>query len=222
MSVRIGLMGTGGIGQAHLQTLRTVPEAEIVALCDTDEARVRSVAEPWGAAVYTDGRSLACGGTDDIVLCGAYNLREDSATKEATRTRLVSQDFSLLDFGHELVHISPFPWAKLFRRNVLEGLEFPELSSFTGNDGQYADLVLVFEACCRAGRIGVVEEPLYNYRRPTVRGFSRRTLDVVRAFELVTEYMRKNGFLGTLRDELECVCALHFLHRLPTVVQAPW
>lgn len=56
--VRIGLIGTGGIGQAHLQTLRAVPEAEVVALCDTDEARVRSVAEPLGAAVHTDGRSL--------------------------------------------------------------------------------------------------------------------------------------------------------------------
>jgi predicted dehydrogenase len=56
--VRVGVIGTGGIGQAHLQTLQTVPEAEIVALCDTDEARVRSIADPLGAAVHTDGRSL--------------------------------------------------------------------------------------------------------------------------------------------------------------------
>lgn len=160
-------------------------------------------------------------GRDDVVLCGAYNLHEDSVTKEAARTRLVNQDFSLMDKSYEFVHISPFPWAKLFRRSVLEGLEFPELSSFPGNDGQYADLVLVFEACCRASRIGVVEQPLYNYRRTTVRGFSRRTLDVVRAFELVTEYMKKNGFLGTLREELECVCALHFVHRYPRLFKRP-
>ncbi len=56
--VRIGLIGTGGIGRAHLRTLRTLPEAEIVALCDIDEVRVRSVAEPMGAAVHTDGRTM--------------------------------------------------------------------------------------------------------------------------------------------------------------------
>jgi predicted dehydrogenase len=56
--VRVGLIGTGEIGQAHLRTIRTLPEAEIVALCDIDEAHVRSVAEPLGAAFHTDGRRL--------------------------------------------------------------------------------------------------------------------------------------------------------------------
>jgi predicted dehydrogenase len=56
--VRIGLIGTGGIGQAHLRSLRTVPEAEIVALCDINEERAERAAESLGAAVYTDGGCL--------------------------------------------------------------------------------------------------------------------------------------------------------------------
>ena len=158
-------------------------------------------------------------GRNDIVFCGAYNLydnpRTGSQIREATGTRLVNQDFRLTDAKYEFVHLSPFPWAKLFRRSVLAGLEFPELTSFQGNDGQYADLVFVLQACCRATRIGVVDEPLYNYHRTTVRGFSRRTLDVVRAFDLLTEYMRRNGHLDTFREELEYVCAMHFAHRYP-------
>jgi predicted dehydrogenase len=57
-SVRIGFIGTGGIAQSHIKRLKEVPEAEIDAVCDIDEARVRSVAEPLGAAVYTDGAKL--------------------------------------------------------------------------------------------------------------------------------------------------------------------
>jgi len=60
-SVRIGFIGTGGIAQSHIGRLREIPEAEIVAVCDIDEARVRSVAEPLGAAVYTDGARLIAG-----------------------------------------------------------------------------------------------------------------------------------------------------------------
>lgn len=57
-TVRIGFIGTGGIAQHHLQQLSAIPEAQIVALCDVDEARVRAAAEPLGAAVYTDGATL--------------------------------------------------------------------------------------------------------------------------------------------------------------------
>jgi len=57
-TVRIGLIGTGGIAQAHLKRLREITQAEVVALCDIDEARVRAAAEPLGAAVYTDSAKL--------------------------------------------------------------------------------------------------------------------------------------------------------------------
>lgn len=69
-SVRIGFIGTGGIAQAHIGRLREIPEAEIVAVCDIDEARVRSVAEPLGAAVYTDGARLIAGERlDALYIC---------------------------------------------------------------------------------------------------------------------------------------------------------
>jgi predicted dehydrogenase len=69
-NVRLGFIGTGGIAQAHLKRLREIPEAEVVALCDIDEARVRSAAEPLGAAVYTDGANLIAGERlDALYIC---------------------------------------------------------------------------------------------------------------------------------------------------------
>ncbi|HTE18968.1 MAG TPA: Gfo/Idh/MocA family oxidoreductase, partial [Armatimonadota bacterium] len=57
-SVRIGIVGTGGIAQAHIRQLGEIPAAEIVAVCDVDLDRVRAVGEPLGAAIYTDGAQL--------------------------------------------------------------------------------------------------------------------------------------------------------------------
>jgi myo-inositol 2-dehydrogenase / D-chiro-inositol 1-dehydrogenase len=68
--VRLGIIGTGGIAQAHIRRLRELPEAEIVAVCDVDEERVRVVGEPLGAAVYTDGaRLIAAEKLDALYIC---------------------------------------------------------------------------------------------------------------------------------------------------------
>lgn len=57
-TIRIGIIGTGGIAQSHIKELREVPDAEIVAVCDIDVSRARSAAEPLNAAVHTDGAKL--------------------------------------------------------------------------------------------------------------------------------------------------------------------
>jgi len=155
---------------------------------------------------------------NDIVICGRYNVFErehvGELTKEAAGTNLINHNFRLVDETYELAHISPFPWDKLFRRSILEGLEFPE-------NMRFEDLVLVFEACCKADRIGVIEEPLYNYRRTTQGGFlasfSEQTLDIVKAFQLVFDFMKKHGYFETFHDELEYICTRHFLYRYPAL-----
>lgn len=151
---------------------------------------------------------------NDIVICGRYNVYErehiGQQSKEVTGTFLINRNFKLIENRYELAHISPFPWDKLFKRSVLEGLEFPEKMRFE-------DLVLVFEACCKANSIGVVEEPLYNYRRTTQGGFlnsfSEQTLDIVKAFQLVFDFMKKNGYMELYYAELEYICTRHFLYR---------
>ncbi|MBI3829219.1 MAG: Gfo/Idh/MocA family oxidoreductase [Planctomycetes bacterium] len=68
--VKIGFVGTGGIAQAHINRLVEIPEAKIVALCDIDAARVKTVADPLGAAVYTDGaKMLADVKLDALYVC---------------------------------------------------------------------------------------------------------------------------------------------------------
>ncbi|HHV12841.1 MAG TPA: glycosyltransferase [Clostridiales bacterium] len=183
---------------------------EFVLFVDSDDFIEQDMCEKLYNKAVKDG--------NDIVICGRYNVYErehiGEMTKETYPTMLINRNFKLEENKYELAHISPFPWDKLFRRSILDGLQFPEKMRFE-------DLVLVFEACCKASSIGVVEEPLYNYRRTTQGGFlnsfSEQTLDIVKAFRLVFDFMKKHGYMDIYHDELEYICTRHFLYRYPAL-----
>lgn len=57
--VKIGIIGTGQIGKAHLKRYAEVPNAEIVAVCDINETEARRVAGMYGIEkVFTNFRDL--------------------------------------------------------------------------------------------------------------------------------------------------------------------
>ncbi len=70
-SLRIGLIGAGYVGRTvHIPSWLRVPEATIVALCDTDPAALgRAAALVPGAAVFSDHRALLAHGVDAISIC---------------------------------------------------------------------------------------------------------------------------------------------------------
>lgn len=60
-TVRIGIIGTGGISHKHIKELLACKDAKIVALCDIDEERLKAAAQETGVApekCYTDYRDL--------------------------------------------------------------------------------------------------------------------------------------------------------------------
>lgn len=158
---------------------------------------------------------------NDLVICGRYNVFENEQTgqmkKEAMGTDLINLNFVLPENRYELAHILPFPWDKLFKRELLQGMKFPE-------NMRFEDLVFVYQVVCKAKYIGVVEEQLYNYRKTTQGGFlntfSKQTLDIIKAFELVFDYMEENRYMDLYHDELEFICTRHFLYRYITLFKA--
>jgi predicted dehydrogenase len=57
--VRIGIVGVGQIGKAHLQQYAAIEGVRVVAVCDVDEAEAHRVAERFGVpSVYADFREL--------------------------------------------------------------------------------------------------------------------------------------------------------------------
>lgn len=69
MAKRIGIVGAGSISAVHVRGYLQAGE-EIVAVVDVDEARARQVADPLGAAAYTDmAAMLAHEELDAVSIC---------------------------------------------------------------------------------------------------------------------------------------------------------
>ncbi len=85
---------------------------------------------------------------------GIFDVRERPLTKKLVRTRSkvytvnYETDFNLYENKFELVHISPFPWDKLYRRELIAKHPFPQGLRFE-------DLAIMYPVMCDAKRIGV-------------------------------------------------------------------
>jgi predicted dehydrogenase len=69
--VRVGIIGTGGIAQGHIQRLLAHPAAEITALCDTSSESLAHTVERYpqlkGVATFQDYKELIRSGLVDAV-----------------------------------------------------------------------------------------------------------------------------------------------------------
>jgi myo-inositol 2-dehydrogenase/D-chiro-inositol 1-dehydrogenase len=79
--VRIGVVGAGAMGAAHVETLaRWVPGARVSAVYDADETRAKEVASGVGAEVAVSGEALiADAGVDAVLIAAPDPLHEQLA-----------------------------------------------------------------------------------------------------------------------------------------------
>ena len=80
MTVRIGVIGVGMIGQDHIRRLtRVLAGGRVVAVADTDAARARKVAEDLGSAVaHATGQDvIADPNVDAVLVCSWGPTHED-------------------------------------------------------------------------------------------------------------------------------------------------
>ena len=67
-SIGVGIIGLGWMGKLHAKTIGVMPEAELVAVCDTDAGAVEQVAGASGARGHTDYRALLDDDTVEAVI----------------------------------------------------------------------------------------------------------------------------------------------------------
>ena len=79
--VRIGVIGTGAMGAAHVDTLtRWVPGAQVVAVYDADSDRAKQVAHAVGAVAADSAQALVDdAGVDAVVVAAPDPLHEELA-----------------------------------------------------------------------------------------------------------------------------------------------
>jgi predicted dehydrogenase len=56
--LRLAVIGTGLLGTRHARVWHELPDTELVAVCDLDEARAEKVAQEYGARAYTDYQKM--------------------------------------------------------------------------------------------------------------------------------------------------------------------
>jgi UDP-N-acetyl-2-amino-2-deoxyglucuronate dehydrogenase len=82
--VRTALVGCGKVGQIHSQALATLPESDLVGVCDVDAARAASFAVRYGGQPFTDVETMlrTCG-VQFLCIGTPHPLHAESAIKAA-------------------------------------------------------------------------------------------------------------------------------------------
>ncbi len=73
MTLRIGMVGPGGMGQAHIARIHSVLSgAAVVGVTDLDSGRAQAVADPIGASVYPDHQAMIDSDEIDAIMVCSF------------------------------------------------------------------------------------------------------------------------------------------------------
>jgi len=68
--IKVGMIGTGGIAQAHLRQLPEFEDVELAAACDLVKERVEQAVRTYGGTAYSDYREMfANEKLDAVIVC---------------------------------------------------------------------------------------------------------------------------------------------------------
>lgn len=149
---------------------------------------------------------------NDLVLFSRYDIDSESGEKKANKTFHYNQNFKAENKAYEMVKLSPFPWNKWIRKDLMRTIRFPEGIRFE-------DLPVSFILFTRAKNIGVINDFLYNYRVQIgfLSKLSESTLDIIKAFEFLQNTLKADGSAQFYEKELEYLCARHFFYRFEQI-----
>lgn len=145
---------------------------------------------------------------NDLVLFRYYNVDAQTGERKEYINTCHNQNFKVADKPYELPAISPYPWIKFIRRDLFEGLHFPEGIRFE-------DLPVAYLLGVKAHSIGYVNRCFYNYRKNVgfLGALTPSTLQIRDAIIFMKEEMQRFGYFDQFKTELDFIAVRHFLYR---------
>jgi predicted dehydrogenase len=144
--VRIAVVGTGAIAQmAHLPVLSKMRGVDVVALCDIDRAKARSLADRFGIPdVYTDVQELLeSSPVDAMVVCVPSHLHEAYVLEG-------------LAAGVDVMCERPLALTSRGVGRILEAAEKAGRKVFVGNNHRFRSDVQALDRFLRGGELGAL------------------------------------------------------------------
>ena len=141
----------------------------------------------------------------DMVVANCYDVREDGSILNAYKNVYKSAVTNLAQ-DPEILFNRVAPWGKLYRRELLEGLQF-------ACRVWYEDMRLIPKLYLRASKVCYIEDSLVYYvqrRGSTMNNKNyRRNLEVIEAFEDLLGWFREQGAYETYKDAMEFLVIEH-------------
>ncbi len=145
MTVRMGLIGLGGIYRAHTTGYRRAAGAEVVAVCDSDEARAAAEAKEWGAEPFGDYRALLeRGDVDAVDVMLPHSLHEEVA-------------LAALEAGKHVLVEKPIAPSLAATDRLLEAAQRCGRVLAVAENTRFVAAYLAIEPIVRSGSIGEVQ-----------------------------------------------------------------
>lgn len=173
---------------------------EYIWFVDSDDYTEKEACERLYNKAVADG--------NDLVLFSRYDVDAQTGKKTGNKSFHYNQNFKASDKSYEMVKLSPFPWNKFIKRELLNNVSFPEGIRFE-------DLPISFILFTRAKNVGVINDFLYDYRAQVgfLSKFTESTLDIVKAVDFLKKALEADGTLSIYEKELEYITIRHFCYR---------
>lgn len=85
--LRIGVIGIGGIGRAHVKRIATcIPDAQVTAVNDTNESAARQVAKQYGIRYESDPHQLIQANDVDAIIVATWDRTHEEYVVSAIQT----------------------------------------------------------------------------------------------------------------------------------------
>jgi predicted dehydrogenase len=145
--LRIAVVGAGSWGRNHVRTLASLPEAELTAVCDTDEQRLAQVARQFPAVKATPSLDEALATAQAVVVATPAGSHAAVATAAIER-------------GLPVLVEKPFALAAAEARRVAELAEARKVPVVTGHLLLFHPAVVRLRDMLATGDLG---QPYYLY-----------------------------------------------------------
>lgn len=140
----------------------------------------------------------------DLVICKFHKMLEkdddlieiepDSKIPYFKNTNLKSTPNLLLD-------INLAPWNKLYKKELLDDISFPE-------DLKYEDAIVVVKALARAKKIGMVDEKLNYYlvrSKSETTSMDKRVFDILTITKEIIEELKNKDYYNDIKEYAEAM-----------------